>query len=225
MDFQIFLKHQLTPHGSNHLSWITDASLIANNTDASKCHTLFEELHIYSTNLTLRTLCKAGAVILLPTDENPEAPAGPALTPVGPTRSGRRVLAPHNCSLSLCLPQSPPGPLRSLFATCSVPQRTTRTPTSASHPGQRQRHPSGRSAPTLRSRPSPLPPPRLRAARSRVAGQFGSAPATALRRHCQHPCSCLFCRLVYSDGLPHGLPASALVYLSYNCQRDVFSIK
>lgn len=102
------------------------------------------------------------------------------------------------------------------------PPRTARTPTSASHPGQRQRHPSSRSAPTLRSRPSPLPPPRLRAARSRVAGQFGSAPATALRRHCQHPCSRLFCRLVYSDGLPHGLPASALVYLSYKCQRDVF---
>lgn len=122
MDFQIFLKHQLTPHGSNHLSWITDASLIANNTDASKCHTLFEELHIYSTNLTLRTLCKAGAVILLPTDENPEAPAGPALTPVGPTRSGRRVLAPHNCSLSLCLPQSPPGPLRSCVPPAPSPE-------------------------------------------------------------------------------------------------------
>lgn len=122
MDFQIFLKHQLTPHGSNHLSWITDASLIANNTDASKCHTLFEELHIYSTNLTLRTFCKAGAVILLPTDENPEAPAGPALTPVGPTRSGRRVLAPHNCSLSLCLPQSPPGPLRSCVPPAPSPE-------------------------------------------------------------------------------------------------------
>lgn len=125
MDFQIFLKHQLTPHGSNHLSWITDASLIANNTDASKCHTLFEELHIYSTNLTLRTLCKAGAVILLPTDENPEAPAGPALTPVGPTRSGLRVLAPHNCSLSLCLPQSPPGPLRSCVPPAPSPENRT----------------------------------------------------------------------------------------------------
>lgn len=57
MYFQIFLKHQLTPHGSNHLSWITDASLIANNTDTSKCRTLF---HIYSTNLTLKTTLQGG---------------------------------------------------------------------------------------------------------------------------------------------------------------------
>lgn len=41
MYFQIFLKHQLTPHGSNHLSWMTDASLTANDTDTRECHTLF----------------------------------------------------------------------------------------------------------------------------------------------------------------------------------------